>query len=116
MCSKVLTIMKSRVLGSPETAYQGEFRSRVRARRVSFRQGGVVSVIEHLKFEFSKSSGFNLIFSAQPTNNYVILVQTAAGLGFMLRAATGRTHHQLSTRSILHQNRGHLRQHTKVDV
>ena len=43
-----------------------------------------------------------------------ILVQNAAGLGFMLRAAEGRTQHQPSTRSILHQNRGPLRQHTKV--
>ena len=43
-----------------------------------------------------------------------ILVQNAAGLGFMLRAAEGRTQHQPSTRSILNQNRGLLRQHTKV--
>ena len=43
-----------------------------------------------------------------------ILVQNAAGLGFMLRAAEGRMQHQPSTRSILHQNRGPLRQHTKV--
>ena len=43
-----------------------------------------------------------------------ILVQNAAGLGFMLRAANGRTQHQPQTRSILNQNRGPLRQHTKV--
>ena len=45
-----------------------------------------------------------------------ILVQNAAGLGFMLRAAEGRMQHQPSTRSILHQNRGLLRQQTKVGI
>ena len=43
-----------------------------------------------------------------------ILVQNAAGLGFMLRAAEGRTQYQPSTRSILHQGLRPVRQHTKV--
>ena len=37
----------------------------------------------------------------------------AAGLGFMLRAAEGRTQHQPSTRSILHQGLRPVRQHNK---
>ena len=42
-----------------------------------------------------------------------ILVENAAGLGFMLRAAESRTKHQPSTRSIFIQNRGPLRQRNK---
>ena len=45
-----------------------------------------------------------------------ILVQNATGLGFVLHVAGGRTQHQPSTRSILNQNRGLLRQHTKVVI
>ena len=55
-----------------------------------------------------------MLSAALAIQHRAILVQNAAGLGFMLRAAEGRTQHQPSTRSILHQNRGPLRQHTKV--
>ena len=59
-------------------------------------------------------SFFKEILFAMVGQADAILVQNAAGLGFMLRAAGGRTQHQPSTRSILNQNRGLLRQHAKV--
>ena len=44
------------------------------------------------------------------------LVQNAAGLGFVLRAAEGRTQYQPSTRSILNQGMRPVRQRTKVGL
>ena len=50
----------------------------------------------------------NLVATANKVDKAeAILVQNAAGLGFM---------HQPSTRSILNQNRGLLRQHNKVGL
>ena len=46
-----------------------------------------------------------MLSAALVIQHRAILVQNAAGLGFMLRAAGARTQHQPSTRSILHQNR-----------